>query len=327
MPEPTTSINTDQKNKRIFSLEEWVNMELTAKDTEAVIGIPGNVVVGPQTRNLIVAPEKSFKTTFLLRLMTGLSMGTTVFPGLDVPRAQSVLYLHGELNKGEIQSRIKAAIKGLSGPLGNMWEGRIFDAHLIDEHGQKTLQDALEVYKPENLVLDPWQAFIAGNDENVFSQMSIAQSFCNDLIDKYGLTIWIAMHTGKDPSKGPRGHSSINGWRDTEIQLKRTNNTLRIKVDARWGTSPEPFTLVFDENTLHSSKDPHMTGQTARIRGFVESSGLPYVTRDQLGEHLGLPKEALRKALERARDAGVINIEGNLVMLPIEDIQSEGLVQ
>jgi len=60
---------------------------------------------------------------------------------------------------------------------------------------------ASETYKPEDVALDPWQAFIIGAEENSYSDMSNATQFCNQLIEDYGVTLWIPIHLGKDRSK------------------------------------------------------------------------------------------------------------------------------
>jgi hypothetical protein len=58
-----------------------------------------------------------------------------------------------------------------------------------------------------------------GYEENSYKDMSQATKFCNELIETYGVTLWIPIYLGKDRSRGARGHSVIAGWRVPESNL------------------------------------------------------------------------------------------------------------
>src|SRR5690348_7138261 len=47
----------------VLTAEEWENYEVPL-ESNYIIGSPENPIVRPETKNLILAPEKSFKTTF-----------------------------------------------------------------------------------------------------------------------------------------------------------------------------------------------------------------------------------------------------------------------
>src|SRR4029079_9848815 len=115
--------------------------------------------------------------------------------------------LHGELSTAEIRARTIGASSELSGPYTNFLQGRSLEAHLVNEEGQRILEEWVRDYKPEDLVLDPWQSFISGCDENSFKDMSRATKFCDKLINEYGVTLWIPIHLGKVHQRGARGHS------------------------------------------------------------------------------------------------------------------------
>lgn len=70
-----------------MSGEEWLNFDFGNESSDAIIGTPEKAIVRPLTKNLIEAPEKAFKTTFLLRLAVAVSTGQTVFPSLPFPKA------------------------------------------------------------------------------------------------------------------------------------------------------------------------------------------------------------------------------------------------
>ena len=215
----------------IHTIQEWLKLELSEDEKDVVIGSPENAIVRPKTKNLVEASDKSFKTTFLMRLLFGVSCGEAVFPQLPICRPRRVLYVHGELASAEIKDRSRCAAKSVvSQPSPNFWQGRVLDAHLIQKDGRDKLRELIETYEPDDVALDPWQSFITGSDENAYKDMSEATSFCSDLIESYGITLWIAIHLGKNHSKGARGHSLIAGWRDTN---ERLGGFCRCSVDER----------------------------------------------------------------------------------------------
>ncbi|HWW15168.1 MAG TPA: AAA family ATPase [Candidatus Dormibacteraeota bacterium] len=299
----------------ILSAEEWINADFSGTEQQVIVGTPENPLIRPGTKNFIEAPEKAFKTTMVMRLGMGMAAGQTLFPALPITRPVKVLYLHGELSPAEIKERTVSAVQGLTVPK-TFLQGRDSNAHLITKEGQKVIRDLVALYRPDVLVLDPWQSFIAGSDENSFKDMSAATKFLDTLIEEFGVTLLIPIHQGKDHSKGARGHSTLAGWRDTRIRLVPIQNNLsvRVTVEPRWATPPDPFELKFKNGTVWPDKAAWM-GQTAKIREFVQDNG-GLTTKTAVGEHLKVTPGALRHALKRAEEAGAITISGDEVTLP-----------
>lgn len=318
-PGPSDSLRSKPQTPGIYTMQDWLDLPLSTDEKEIVIGTPENSIIRPRTKNLIEAAEKSFKTTFLLRLLGGLSCGETVFPQLHVVRPRRVLYLHGELSNAEIKERTTSLANSLqSRTFTNFWQGRALNVHLIEESGRAELRKLIETYEPDDVAIDPWQSFIVGAEENGYKDMSEATTFCTELIEQYGITLWIPIHLGKDRSKGARGHSTIAGWRDTRIQLARSEGTITVTVDPRWGTPPDPFSLRFRNGTLWPDDGfPGFTEQATRMREFLKLNG-GKVSNDSLRAHLGLNPEAFRKALDRAEKKGAIVRGQDFVDLPIE---------
>jgi hypothetical protein len=302
----------------ILTMQEWLDLELSEKEGEVEIGTSTTPIVRPKTKNLIEAPEKSFKTTVLLRLLAGLSCGKTVYPDMPVVRPRKVLYLHGELSDAEIKDRTIGASAELPGPNSNFLQGRVREAHLIDPMGQKLLDEIVKEYGPEDLVLDPWQSSIEGFDENSFKDMSKATGFCNKLIEEHGVTLWIPIHLGKVHKKGARGHSTVQGWRDTRIRLIRDEDCVEVTVEPRFAPPLKPFGLKFRDGTMWmNDRFSAFGGLSAKIRAFVEGKG-GSVHRKELAEYLGSSPDAVRKAIRRAAEDAAIVIEGEYLHLAKE---------
>jgi hypothetical protein len=311
----TAPKTANQPNDRlIMTAEEWFDFDFQVEDSQMLIGTRDNAIVRPGTKNIILAPEKAFKTSFLLRLALGLSTGQTVFPSLPVSRRVRVLYLHGELAPAELKERLQTATQNLKRPLGQFYQGRSLSASLVTEEGRTEIEQLVQEYKPDVFVLDPWQSLITGADENSFKEISGAMKFLDGLIAKYGLTIFIAVHVGKNAKRGARGHSSFGAWRDTKFTLSRHSKGLKVEVEPRWG-KPVTLQLSFQGGTLWEGDAPGWTGQAGMIRKLVESNG-GKLTREQLAPELGVKPGSLRMALSRAEEKGAITVDGDFVTLP-----------
>jgi hypothetical protein len=307
-----------ENSTRILTAEQWLSLPVDTDEKRIVLGSPSQPIVRTLTKNLIEGPEKSFKTSFLLRLMLGVSRGATVYSPLPVLGPRKVLYIHGELSSPEIQERTRAAVVDLKRPLDNFFQVRDPQVHLIAKNGQDRLRQMIKEVEPDDLVLDPWQSFIVGHDENEFREVSQACKFIDSLIEDYSVTVHIATHTGKNRTKGTRGHSVLAGWRDTLTRLDRPEGQgrLSVKVDPRWAAPLAPFTLVFDQGTLieRGFTISPFTKQAEAIRDIVKTNN-GKATREIVGQELGLGSDALRQALKRAADSGAIKLQDEDVTL------------
>jgi len=144
----------------VYSGDEWLDLDLGVESADVIAGTTANPLIRARTKNFLEAPEKSFKTTMLLRWATAAAKGVSVYPALPVSRPLKTLYLHGELSPSEIKERFRSSTQELGRPFPNFYQGRDLKAHLIREDGQKAIRRLVYKYQPELLVLDPWQSFI-----------------------------------------------------------------------------------------------------------------------------------------------------------------------
>jgi AAA domain len=75
------------------------------------------------------------------------------------------------------------------------------------------------------IVIDTLARSMTGGNENAGEDMSKAIDGANRLQDKLEAHVMLVHHSGKDLSKGSRGHSSLKGAADTEIELSKDENT------------------------------------------------------------------------------------------------------
>ena len=322
MPDPSS-------NPHIHSGENWLNRDDKIDEKEIIFGTPQNPSVTRKTKNIIEGPEKSFKTTYLLPLCIGLSTSQTVYPRLPVLRSHTVLYLHGELGDWQIKDRTMWAQQehDLQRPLDNFFQGRDTKMHLVNTLGQKLIRNALQEFSPLDIVVfDPLQQFITGCDESAYKEMSVATAFMDDLIEEFGVTVFLVGHTGKDKTAGVRGTSLFAGWRDTLFRLKRDGDTNRLTVEVkpRWGSADFNFSLQFENNTMQPV-DREFTDQTRLIQEVVREAGgeclietiIDFLVFDEKKKNGKTKKrEACLKAIKRAEGAGAICLLGKMALLP-----------
>jgi AAA domain len=301
----------------IFTPKRWreVQHEMMQDKTPMLIGSPAGVIVRPSTKTIIEGAEKSFKTTLMYRQAMGMAFGHTAYSKLPVAQPVKVLYLHGELVISELDERRAAAMETIPPELLDarddfFMDGRSVEAHLIRERGQTAMRTLVHRHKPGLLVIDPWQQFIEGYDENSVKDTSQATEFMDRLMFEVpGMAIFLVAHQGKDRTKGMRGHSSLAGWRDNLIRVKRkSTNDLKatVSVTPRWTMAPFDFQVRFKDGTM---VEDEFSPQTKRIREFVQAKGS--ADRADIQSFLGSSAEAAKKAIQRALEEQAINKDTN----------------
>jgi hypothetical protein len=309
------SVNASTPQGYAMTSEEWAAKDFSAEETDSLIGTATNAIIRPLTKNLVLAPDKAFKTTFLMRLMASLAAGVTIFDELPVNKAYKIVYFHAELNPTEIQQRVVASVGGVD-PQGRFVHVRDIKTHLIEESGQQFIAEMIVHYKPDVIVLDPWQDLIAGYDENSSKDTSTARLFMSGLIDTFKVTLFLIQHEGKDGSKGGRGHSGMAGWRDTLIRLSRRDggNLVRVIVEPRWGEKVT-LELTLKDGTLAPAITSGFTTQQLNLRAFLKEHP-DGATPQHIADGLEITSDACKKMVQRAlKDDAVIKNAGGLICL------------
>ncbi|WP_119460647.1 AAA family ATPase [Rhodospirillaceae bacterium SYSU D60014] len=89
------------------------------------------------------------------------------------------------------------------------------------------LIDTIKAQRPSGVelrlvVIDTLSRVLAGGDENGPEDMTAFIRNCDRIRETLGVHVCIVHHTGKEPGKGPRGHSSLLGAADTVVEVART---------------------------------------------------------------------------------------------------------
>ena len=109
------------------------------------------------------------------------------------------------------------------------------------------------------VVIDTLAQTTAGGNENSGEDMGKAIGHCRTISEVLHCTVLLVHHSGKDDTKGARGHSSLKAAADTELEVVRTDDRRAMRVskqkDGEDGLDMG-FTLGTETLGLDSDGDP-----------------------------------------------------------------------
>ena len=140
-----------------------------------------------------------------------------------------VMYLAAE-GQGGVPGRFRALHKHTGqDPTDHLW--------LMDGGPSLLNMDWREIVKEIKyrgnvrvVIVDTLAQTIAGGDENSSETMGIVIKHCKQIAAATGVVVILVHHSGKDASKGARGHSSLHGAADFEIETTRSGDTRMMRV-------------------------------------------------------------------------------------------------
>jgi len=181
-------------------------------------------------RNSVAAlygPSGSGKTFLVYSLAFAISDGQEFFGYRIAPCEVLVVSLEGQSGlaqrvqaqrkRGNDGSRIKFTTAPLALNFVDDIDALISTAH---DHG---IHDGL-------IILDTLNAAMVGLDENSSSDMGRAVAALKRLRDETGCTVLVIHHSGKDSSKGLRGHSLLHAALDSVIEVTRDGDRRSWKL-------------------------------------------------------------------------------------------------
>lgn len=155
------------------------------------------------------------------------------------------------------------------------------------------------------IVLDTLNRVMPGGNENSPEDMGAVIARAADIARATGAFVMIVHHSGKDESRGARGHSSLKAAVDTEIELTKVDRTRVITVKKqRDGRDDLTFTFTLNEVSLGFDD---ATGEEVSAPVVVQSesaNAAPGRAPRRPGPHQRRVLAALKRKAEREFDAG-----------------------
>jgi RecA-family ATPase len=173
-----------------------------------------------------------------------------------VPHSRRVLYIEQEIGEDGLGERLGSIVHN-SNPDSSMFYLKTRDSTLRMDtaDGRLAIENEIVACKAEVVIFDPLTKFHL-LDENSAQAMSTIARVWDSWIEKYGISIIIVHHTGKQSVEFPRrggdrlrGSSAIFGDLDTLIEVDRVSSTsnsepvLNLRFEMRRG-EPLPVMIV-----------------------------------------------------------------------------------
>ena len=219
---PIVNERAEYLRKSIYSADE-VNLELT-NDYLIKNWLDKNAI------SVVFGDSNSGKSFFAVDLAYHVASGKNWF-GNRV-KAGQVLYIAAEGGRG-FNKRI-AAVKNNKPDLREAGCKNLMLLPVqIDLHGAEDVEAITSQTNKQDydlLVIDTLAMSIGEGSENDGRDMGMFLTNINQLKAHFNCHVMIIHHTGKDKSKGARGHSSLRAALDTEIELKVDGSIRTAKV-------------------------------------------------------------------------------------------------
>ena len=226
--ENTTEVNQDLTTESLpqtLSRQPFKIEQLDDIDDEPVEWLIEGVI--PKKAFVaLYAPPASFKSFIALDIAECIATGRE-FLTKPVKHQGAVLYIAGE-GHGGIGARIKAMKKHHNTPAGApvFFLRKQINLRSSTSDIQDLIQAVDEIQATQDIqfelvVIDTLARAFGGGNENASEDMGAFITAAGAIQGRYNCALLVVHHAGKDATKGLRGHSSLLGAVDTELEIIR----------------------------------------------------------------------------------------------------------
>jgi hypothetical protein len=292
--------------------------------------VPG--VIPDRATVLMYGPTGSYKSFLALDLALGIATGRKTFG--QEPEQGCVFYgaLEGAPDIKRARRPAWRLARGVTNktPFYVMPAPRVHSLQEMEDFAEQ-IQLTLKDRECKLVVLDTASKMMVGSDATKDVPRLVA--FCEGLVMRFGCSVVVVHHTGRDATKGPRDSSAYEADFDSVIRVTSpTRHVVTAHIEKhKWADAPEqPFTfqghkiaksLVFEPTTeaehAKLTQDDEMFSKKTvgeALKAIGAKGKANGVTTDALLTEM-LPHEAGNKvALERAKKALKGLIEKKLAM-------------
>lgn len=181
------------------------------------------------SKGIIYGRYKSLKSMLAIRFCLAVSAGAQ-WLGFDTV-ASNVMYLQYEIVPTLLQERFKQMVQTRSGVNGHkLWVWTEASLKLDQDSGYKRIEEIVEKYRPEVLVIDPIYKLVSG-DLLSTNHIQKLVDLIDVLMDKYELSIMLVHHTRKGSGDGwgsddMLGSTIFSAWADSVIEIERIEHKI-----------------------------------------------------------------------------------------------------
>ena len=247
---------------------------------------------------VVFGPSGSGKSFLVLDMLQSLAFGSDWF-GHTVKKC-SVTYVALEGEAG-VAGRIKAY---------HAWHGStslniryvVQSFKLTDAHDLNDLAEAIQAAGTTDVVvLDTLSRATPGLDENDSKSMGLVVNCAKMLQEMLGGLVLLVHHTGKDASKGMRGHSLLYAALDSAIEVRR-NGELREWRIAKSKDGEDGASHSFKLEVVHLATDSDGDAVTSCVIDANQSAQAIAKKTPTLGSNQTIALVTLEQRLQQSVD-------------------------
>lgn len=235
---------------KTFPIHPWSELQELPKREYMIKGL-----LDRHALSVVYGQSNSGKTFFVLDVAAHISCGMS-WQGRRTIKGQ-VLYIAAEGGLG-VCERLEAFRKhnNLQG-YGALYVLPAGISLCGEEHDTDALIEQIKgLGQFELIIVDTLSRAMAGGDENSPKDMSAFVKNCDALKEETGAHVLIIHHSGKDQSKGARGHSALRAAVDTEIEITNKSGVVSAEiVKQRDGATNEAFHFELKQIYLGEDED------------------------------------------------------------------------
>lgn len=211
---------------------------------------------GTEAVGIIGGEPKCGKSFLALDLAVSVASGTACLGRFHAARPAPVLLYAAEDPLHVVRERLEGITAARTVDLHTLPLYVISAPRLRLDHSDdcQRLCETIEKLNPALLVLDPFVR-LHSIDENVAGEVAPLLAFLRQLQRKHHLAVALVHHARKDagrsrPGQALRGSSEFHAWGDSNLYLRRRDNSLRLSVEHRAAASPDDLTLELATDPL-----------------------------------------------------------------------------
>jgi hypothetical protein len=178
---------------------------------------------------VLVYGESGCGKSFAAGDLAGAVVRGAGFLGHPVLQPGPVAYVAAE---GNVRDRLAGYLAANALTVQALKDLQIIEPGIDLRGGADELVELLRAIQPSLLVIDTLNACMPGADENGSQDMSLALASVRHIRSEIGCTVVLIHHSGKDATRGARGHSSLRAAVDTElfIEAEEATGIRRLRV-------------------------------------------------------------------------------------------------
>lgn len=250
-PKDLDPLEEDKAEPAIFTfsrgdeLDDWPHVEWMIDELVPKGGI-----------GQIIGPPGSRKSFCAIDIGLSIASGHSDWYGLEINYSGSILYIPLEGQLGVAQ-RYKAWKKGRNNGHGvpefvTLKDGQFL---LLEDTFERFIEAV--PFDPIMVILDTQGQALAGKDENSYQDMSMAMRRLAAMGSHFNATVLAVHHTGKDVTKGGRGHSAQLGALDFQLEVSKDEETHVVTLKSRkQKDGSDEQELYFDRNVVEVGTNP-----------------------------------------------------------------------